>query len=285
MNAPAENVPRLLECGVAVKLAERSHLAIRVYLHLFWGEDSEKPGFGRCAPALLADTLNSSKRAVVAALDELQSNGLIVWSAEERLAYRPGFAERFKPGQPANVNNWYDTAAKLRDGLVAAQVRKDIGPRVELNKERNKAQNTERSTEYLSIPSIPSIPSASIPESSASPPDGFVLEPAGKKPRKQQPDPERLFDVWDAVSLRLPQCRRTDKQQKAAIKALSSEPDLDLWARRFSAANASDFHAIQWKGADFLWCVGNPDKLDTLMHKQSAEQAPVSRNEPFYEKL
>lgn len=155
-----------------MRVAECSHLAMRVYLHLFWGEDSEKPGFGRCAPSLLADTLDSSKRAVVAALDELQSKGLIVWSADERLAYRPGFAQRFKPAQPAMVNNWHDTAARLRDGVIASQVREEIGPRVELHYERSKQSNSKPNTEYLSIPSVSSvstIPSKDLPADAGAP--------------------------------------------------------------------------------------------------------------------
>ena len=257
MSAPDSSVPRLLECGNAVKLASCSPLAMRVYLHLFWGEDSEKPGFGRCVPSLLADTLKSSKRAIVAALDELQSVDLIVWSADERIAYRPGFAERFKPATPANVNNWHDTAARLRDGVIAAQVREDIGPRLDLHSERNKERKSERSEGYLSIPSIPSIPSNLLSVADA---------PAPVKPSPTDAKVDELIEAYNAARQgRMPECKGTDIQRKAIAAALKRESP-PVWIARVQRGCKSALlkgDRGSWR-AELLWMLkpANAQKID-----------------------
>lgn len=181
MSAPDPSVPRLLECGNAVKLASCSHLAMRVYLHLFWGEDSEKPGFGRCSRALLAETLGSSARAVEKALNELQSVDLIVWSDDERLAYRPGFALRFNPRDWSNHASWYDTAARLRDGVIASQVSKDIGPRGSATKAATDEATKAATAGLLSVSSIASVSSMPPTESISTPP------PAKRTREKREP--------------------------------------------------------------------------------------------------
>lgn len=161
MSAPSSDVPRLLECGTATTLAECSHLAMRVYLHLFWGEGSERPGFGRCRPGELADVLQSSRRAVVAALNELQDRALIVWSESEALAYRPGFANRFNPRDWRNHANWFNAAARLRDGFIASQVREDIGPRRQATSQATSDAASEATWQDLSVSSVSSVSSLS----------------------------------------------------------------------------------------------------------------------------
>ena len=159
---PSDDVPRLLECGNAMLLvAQASHLATRVYLTLFWGDGSEKPGFGRCGPGELADVLASSRRAIVAALNELQALGLIAWSEDERLAYRPGFAAKFNPRDWPAHTHWLNTADRLRDGLIRAQVIADIGPRREPTSKAASQAASEAGSQGLSAPSTSSISSPS----------------------------------------------------------------------------------------------------------------------------
>ena len=247
-----------------MRLAECSHLAMRVYLHLFWGEDSEKPGFGRCAPSLLADTLDSSKRAVVTALDELQSKGLIVWSADERLAYRPGFAQRFKPAQPAMVNNWHDTAARLRDGVIASQVREEIGPRVELHYERSKKSNSKPNTEYLSIPSVSSVSSVSTIPSNDLPADAGA--PVKPTPTRTDKRVDELIAAYnEARQGRMPQCAGTELQRKDIAAALKRDP-VPIWIARIQRACKSSLlkgDKGDWR-ADLSWILKprNAEKID-----------------------
>jgi hypothetical protein len=131
MLGPDDSVTRRLSCGDAAKLLKCSPLAVRCYLSLFWGEDSERAGLARCRPGAVADLLGSSKRATIAALDELQSIGLIRWSADEGLAIRDGFALANWPKDWPNARAWAHTIMRLRDGVIASELRDSLGDRIE----------------------------------------------------------------------------------------------------------------------------------------------------------
>lgn len=242
MQSPTREVPRLLECGTAVDLCQRSPLAIRCYLTLFWGEDSERPGFGRCVPSLLADTLGSSKRAVVSALDELASAGLIVWSADERLAYRPGFANRFKPHDWRNRVNWWNAAARLRDGLIASQVREDIGGRPEVTSEVTSKVacqvTSEVASQDLSVSSVSSVNNiskrkAGRPRKEASQLALTPEEPPAMKPWQRAAE---VAVLWNEIMRYQPQCK-VDKTNLRVLAAAYDSHGIDglralmVWAQ------------------------------------------------------
>ena len=131
MPAPAPDVYRPLDCGDADRLATCSHLAMRVWLRLFWGPDSERAGIVICRPALLADDLGSSKRAVMAALDELVSKALIVHDPIAKIAGRPGFEVRHLPADLNNRLAWLRSIPGDRECLISQQVRAFIGCKIE----------------------------------------------------------------------------------------------------------------------------------------------------------
>lgn len=274
MSAPADHVPRLLECGNAMKLATCSPLAMRVYLHLFWGEDSEKPGFGRCSIGLLQEKLSSSPRAVRAALDELASAGLIVWSETERLAYRPGFAATLRPSQPAVLVNWHDTAAKLPDGLIASQVRKDIGPRPDLNSKCKKESNSG----YSSIQSVSSVSSMDLPADAGLSAEPTQLELTTPQPTQTAPKPQDLLDLWNQrADKSMGKSRGSQSTMDKLKAALKRDPDLDLWSKRIDWLNQSRHHTGNndrgWT-ADLLWMVNptNADKIDAGISKSAVNK-------------
>lgn len=265
---PTDNVPRLLECGTALALAGRSHLAVRAYLHLFWGEGSEKPGFGRCGLGELSDVLKSSSRAVRAALDELASAGLIVWSEGERLAYRPGFARRFNPENYITHTNWYNTTCRLRDGLIRAQVLEDIGPRRSPPNPRGAAGSGVGSAPPLSASSASSASSVTPPPSVAAPQATLPGVDAGKV-KADKPDPNEAADAliaaYNAACPSMPRALLADGNRKAATAALNRAP-LEVWAERFARAERSDLLAgrkTDWR-ASFVWLLkpANALKLD-----------------------
>ena len=123
---PADRYSRMLSGDEAFALVERSPLAIRVFLAMFWGGGSERCGVARAKPGEIADDLKSSRRAIVAALQELQAAELIIYSESEQLAYRPRFALHFRPTVRNNFVAWQNSALAIRDGLIRAQVLDDL---------------------------------------------------------------------------------------------------------------------------------------------------------------
>lgn len=136
MSALHADVVRLLTCGDVTRLLTCTPLAVRVFLHLFWGDDSERAGFARCRPGGIADDLTSSRRAVVAALDELQAAGLMQWSAAESLAVRAGYADRFWPLDRNNSVNWQRAIAACRPGPLGDSLREVASKRIDIVSER-----------------------------------------------------------------------------------------------------------------------------------------------------
>lgn len=124
---PADRFSRMLSGDEAIGLLDRSPLAVRVFLSMFWGGGSERCGVARAKPGELADDLKSSRRAIVAALQELADAGLIMYSGDEQLAYRPRFALHFRPNVRNNWVAWRNSALAIRDGLIRAQVLEDLG--------------------------------------------------------------------------------------------------------------------------------------------------------------
>tara|TARA_R110000868_G_scaffold305065_1_gene566192 strand:+ start:789 stop:1715 length:927 start_codon:yes stop_codon:yes gene_type:complete len=296
---PADEVPRLLECGNAMTLAlKASPLAMRVYLCLFWGDGSEKPGIGRCGPGELADVLQSSRRAIVAALDELKSLGLIEWSDTERLAYRPGFALRFNPDNYITHTNWLNTVERLRDGLIRAQVLKDIGPRRPLPSPRGAALPSPLPSPLpaplLSTPSASSASSLEPHLVVPTPAAPVAPEPARAPSLTLLPDPEPP-DSWKAIveaftegCPMLAQPRRSraggysDTIETAAKAAWKREPDAGYWRRFFQRVSQSP-HLVGtndrgWR-ADLLWLL-HPPNHEKVSLDRYRNHAPVVKPSP-----
>lgn len=124
---PADRFSRMMSGDEAIGLLDRSPLAVRVFLAMFWGGGSERCGVARAKPGELADDLKSSRRAIVAALVELADSGLIAYSEAEQLAYRPGFALHFRPTVRNNWVAWRNSALAIRDGLIRTQVLEELG--------------------------------------------------------------------------------------------------------------------------------------------------------------
>jgi hypothetical protein len=121
MPPPADTVYRALDCGDWRKLRGTSNLALRVYLELFWGDDSERAGVVLYRPAVVADTLGSSRRAVAKAVEELVAAGLVAADEDERVASRVGFIPRHLPGDRNNRVSWLNNMPQSRDSLIVAQ--------------------------------------------------------------------------------------------------------------------------------------------------------------------
>jgi hypothetical protein len=182
---PPDETTRLLECGVAMRLCDRSPLALRIFLMLFWGDGSERAGFGRCNPGELADVCRSSRRAVVAALDELQAAGLIKWSADERLAYRPGFANKFNPTTPNVRESWKISIERCRDGLIRTEVLEDFRSGAARGSARSSQRRSQPGSERKSVESVESVESEKTSSS---------IAPPGAAPASQPPtDNERAL--------------------------------------------------------------------------------------------
>ena len=141
MIAPDPHVARVLECGEAERLLTCHPLAVRVFLGLFWGPYSERAGVVHARPAVLADDLRTSKRAVLAALAELVSNSLIVHDPDAMIAARHGFELRHLPPTRANRVAWLRGLRGLRDCLIVRQAIEHI----EAELERSTERSTERS--------------------------------------------------------------------------------------------------------------------------------------------
>lgn len=169
MLGPDDSVTRRLSCGDAAKLLKCSPLAVRCYLSLFWGEDSERAGLARCRPGAVADLLGSSKRATIAALDELQSIGLIRWSSDEGLAIRDGFALANWPKDWPNARAWASTIMRLRDGLIAAELRESLGSRLEAASQATSKAAYEATSQAASEAIVRQSVSPSVRQSNSTP--------------------------------------------------------------------------------------------------------------------
>ena len=123
---PPDNASRLLSCAEVRLRRNCSRLALLAFDEVFWGDGSERPGIGRCSPGELAETLASSRRAVVAALDELQATGLILWSQDERVAIRPTYAADNWPSLPNNAIGWHNAILAYREGKMRGIVLESI---------------------------------------------------------------------------------------------------------------------------------------------------------------
>lgn len=213
-----DHIHRSMTVGESNRLRKASPLAVRVFLALFWGEDSERAGFGRCRPGSLADQEQSSRRAVVAALDELQSAGLIVWSQSEALAIRPGFANQFWPNDPSNQINWWRAIIALRDGFVAAQLRESVAHRTPPTSVPRKAPGSlptsvpgadvsprvlESESPSVQLPAAQEAVASATPATPAktTTPEQLQLAVKEPKPKKVKPksveDAEMLHEAWN----------------------------------------------------------------------------------------
>jgi len=121
MSAPADSVYRAMTCGEWRKLKPASQLALRVFLELFYGDDSERTGVMVVRPSVLCDELKSSKRAILAALAELVSIGVIEYDENAAIAGRVGFIPANLPKPRNNAKGWLDSLPKGRDSVIVAQ--------------------------------------------------------------------------------------------------------------------------------------------------------------------
>lgn len=143
---PADRFSRMLSGDEAFGLVERSPLAVRVFLAMFWGGGSERCGVARAKPGELADDLKSSRRAIVAALAELADARLILYSESEQLAYRPGFALHFRPTVRNNWVAWRNSALAIRDGVIRTQVLEELGSEPEPSSRPSSRPSSEPSS-------------------------------------------------------------------------------------------------------------------------------------------
>lgn len=143
---PADRFSRMLSGDEAFGLVDRSPLAVRVFLAMFWGGGSERCGVARAKPGELADDLKSSRRAIVAALAELADARLILYSESEQLAYRPGFALHFRPTVRNNWVAWRNSALAIRDGLIRTQVLEELGSEPEPSSRPSSRPSSEPSS-------------------------------------------------------------------------------------------------------------------------------------------
>ena len=147
MPAPEPHVYRAIEVWEATALLRVSPLAIRVFLALFWGEDSERTCVVRCRTTVLAHDLESSKRAVGAALEELCAAKLLDFDSNAGVAGRPGFVERHLPPTRSNAVAWLRSLAGLPDCLIVTEARVFIEAEIERRSQRGTDRSTDRSTD------------------------------------------------------------------------------------------------------------------------------------------
>ncbi len=169
MLGPDDAVTRRLSCGDAAKLLQCSPLAMRAFLALFWGEDSERAGLSRCRPGAMAEVLGSSRRAVVSALDELQSIGLIKWSADEGLAIRDGFALANWPKDWPNSRAWANTIMRLRDGLIVSELRESLRSQLQAASQATSKAASEATSQATSEAIVRQSVSPSVRQSNSTP--------------------------------------------------------------------------------------------------------------------
>lgn len=223
MPAPDDSVYRALTCGEWRKLRPCSHLAMRVFFELFYGDDSERAGVSIVRPSVLVDDLGSSKRAVVAAINELCSRGLIEYDADNAIAGRVGFIPANLPAQRNNAVGWLNSLPKRPDSFIVAQAAAFIEAEVS----QRKAHGGKRS--------------------------GASGKPHGEPPQDHRttgPQVQFSTDVEDgSLTLTAPTTKKASKPKKPFVK-----PTVDEVREEFRAQGLPP-HAAYGKGLTFWnWC-------------------------------
>lgn len=302
MVAPDPNVTRPLECGESAKLVQCSHLAMRVWHHLFFGPDSERAGVVMARPSVLQDDLDSSKRAVLTALAELRDRGLIQWEETAMVACRDGFVLRHFPSVPSHVSAWRRGIESVRDCLLKTQQLElfDSQVRSEPRSKTRSEDGSERSSEDGSARARVLVLKSDSPEVLKST-SSVAVAPAPVKPSQtdfslQQDEPKatpkwskagQVAALWNEMMIYQVPCK-PDKVNSGVLAAAFDSHGLDGLRELFQWANTDDWmcgRKGKTSSAQMWLSKGNLATVEQRRKNAANGQQQPARNEPHYDDL